>query len=149
MFQFMSNQISLGKPKTFDDILSEKRQKQAEAEQKAIKTASAKNQKVQKKAEFEEELLEEEPMNESVEEIDIEETPEATSVEEAEIPVEDISDEESEDILAQEADTDINAFASSGKFVKIAKLNDKTKNWLREYWKNLYPAEYVDMMLKD
>lgn len=35
------------------------------------------------------------------------------------------------------------------KFVRIANLNDKSKKWLAEYWKNLYPAEYVDAMLSD
>jgi hypothetical protein len=33
------------------------------------------------------------------------------------------------------------------KFVKIANLDDKTKSWLRSYWENLYPKEFVDAML--
>jgi len=39
--------------------------------------------------------------------------------------------------------------ASSRKFVKVANLDSKSKTWLNEYWKNLYPPEYVDAMLSD
>jgi hypothetical protein len=39
--------------------------------------------------------------------------------------------------------------ASTPKFVKIAKLDPKTKAWLKDYWTNLYPAEYVDAMIQD
>jgi len=39
--------------------------------------------------------------------------------------------------------------SSKMKFVKIANLDDKTKTWLSDYWKNLYPAEYVDALLAD
>jgi hypothetical protein len=35
------------------------------------------------------------------------------------------------------------------KFVKIANLDSKSKAWLNDYWKNLYPAAYVDAMLSD
>lgn len=35
------------------------------------------------------------------------------------------------------------------KFVKIANLNEKTKAWLSDYWKQLYPAEYVDALLAE
>jgi len=38
---------------------------------------------------------------------------------------------------------------TNGKFVRVSKLNDKTRSWLREYWLNLYPADYVDAMLAD
>jgi len=35
------------------------------------------------------------------------------------------------------------------KYVKLANLDDKTKSWLGDYWKKLYPPEYVDAMLAD
>lgn len=35
------------------------------------------------------------------------------------------------------------------KFVKIATLDEKTKGWLRDYWSNIFPSEYVDAMLMD
>jgi len=35
------------------------------------------------------------------------------------------------------------------KFVRLANLDDKSKGWLSDYWKKLYPADYVDAMLAD
>ena len=35
------------------------------------------------------------------------------------------------------------------KFVRLANLDDKSKSWLGDYWKKLYPADYVDAMLAD
>ena len=35
------------------------------------------------------------------------------------------------------------------RFMKVANLDDRTKTWLRKYWKNLYPPEYVEAMLAD
>jgi hypothetical protein len=34
-------------------------------------------------------------------------------------------------------------------YIKIANLNEKSKNRLKEYWKNIYPADFVDAMLAD
>lgn len=34
-------------------------------------------------------------------------------------------------------------------FVRLANLDDKTKSWLRTYWRNLYPEEYVEAMLAE
>jgi len=39
--------------------------------------------------------------------------------------------------------------STNGRFIRVAKLNDKTKSWLKKYWQNLYPAEYVDAMIAD
>ncbi len=39
--------------------------------------------------------------------------------------------------------------SASTKFVKVANLDDKSKSWLREYWKELYPPEFVEAMLAD
>jgi hypothetical protein len=35
------------------------------------------------------------------------------------------------------------------KFVRLAKLDGTTRNWLKEYWKNIFPAEYVELMLQE
>ncbi len=35
------------------------------------------------------------------------------------------------------------------QFVRIAKLNTQTRQWLRDYWLNLFPSDYVDAMLQD
>jgi hypothetical protein len=35
------------------------------------------------------------------------------------------------------------------RYVKISKLDAKTKTWLKAYWSNLYPVEYVDAMLAE
>ncbi len=50
----------------------------------------------------------------------------------------------------KETETDESAEASSSpKYVKIANLDDKSKSWLRTYWSELYPPEYVDAMVAD
>lgn len=41
------------------------------------------------------------------------------------------------------------AFGTNGRFVKISKLNDKTKKWYRSYLSNLFPADYVEALLAD
>ncbi len=41
------------------------------------------------------------------------------------------------------------ASTENKKFIRIANLDSKTKTWLKDYWKNLYPAEYVDAMIQD
>jgi hypothetical protein len=40
-------------------------------------------------------------------------------------------------------------YASAGRFVKIANLDEKTKSEWKSYWKKLYPSEYVDAMFAD
>jgi hypothetical protein len=35
------------------------------------------------------------------------------------------------------------------EFVKIANLDGKNKSWLRKFWRQLYPEQYVDAMLAD
>ena len=39
--------------------------------------------------------------------------------------------------------------ASKPGFVRLAKLNPQTKSWLKDYWRNIYPSDYVDAMLAD
>ena len=39
--------------------------------------------------------------------------------------------------------------SSSAKFVRIANLDEKTKSEWKNYWKKLYPSEYVDAMFAD
>ena len=34
-------------------------------------------------------------------------------------------------------------------YVKLANLDNKSRSWLSEYWKKLYPVEFVDAMLAD
>jgi len=41
------------------------------------------------------------------------------------------------------------AVATKGRFVRFANLDDKSKTWLRSFWRNLYPAEFVEAMLSD
>lgn len=40
-------------------------------------------------------------------------------------------------------------YASSGKMVRIANLDAKTKSEWKAYWKKLYPTAYVDAMFAD
>jgi len=39
--------------------------------------------------------------------------------------------------------------AKAQSFVKIAKMNSKTREMLRKYWRNLYPEAYVEAMLAE
>jgi len=49
------------------------------------------------------------------------------------------------------ADTkkDVKEAVAAPKFVKVSDLNDKSKSWLRDYWRNIFPDAYVDAMLAD
>ena len=44
---------------------------------------------------------------------------------------------------------DKEAAVKSGKFIRLAKLDGTTRAWLKEYWSNLYPPEYVEFMLAE
>ena len=55
--------------------------------------------------------------------------------------------EEKEDEKEDEKDCTLSA--SSKGLVKIANLTSAEKGRLKEYWKNLYPADYVDAMVED
>lgn len=39
--------------------------------------------------------------------------------------------------------------AQGPKFVKVAKLNGKTRAFLKDYWSRLYPADYAEAMLAE
>lgn len=39
--------------------------------------------------------------------------------------------------------------ASAEQFVKVAKLNSKTRAYLKDYWSRMYPADYADAMLAE
>jgi len=49
----------------------------------------------------------------------------------------------------KEDEKDCTLSASSKGLVKIANLPAAEKNRLKEYWKNIYPADYVDAMVED
>ena len=54
----------------------------------------------------------------------------------------DSSDDEKKDDDGEEKEA-----SSQKRFVRLANLDDKSKNWLGTYWKKIYPADYVDAML--
>ena len=56
-----------------------------------------------------------------------------------ECPLEDKKEEKDEEKEA----------SSQKKFVRLANLDSKSKSWLSDYWKKIYPADYVDAMLSD
>lgn len=39
--------------------------------------------------------------------------------------------------------------SDKGQFIKVAKLNSKTRAYLKDYWSRLYPADYADAMLAE
>jgi len=62
--------------------------------------------------------------------------------EEVEVEVE-VEEEEEKEEEKEEKE------AKTISFLKIAKLNSKTKTMLRTYWAQLYPAEYADAMVAE
>lgn len=49
----------------------------------------------------------------------------------------------------EEKDEEKKDAAAKPHFTRIAKLNNETRSWLKDYWRNLYPADYVDAMLAE
>ena len=48
-----------------------------------------------------------------------------------------------------ETKEDTKEAAQKTQFVKIAKMTPQTKNWLKNYWANIYPPEYVEAILAE
>jgi hypothetical protein len=47
------------------------------------------------------------------------------------------------------AQTNTEAAVTEARFVRIANLTPKAKNWLKKYWSMLYPSAYADAMTQD
>lgn len=51
--------------------------------------------------------------------------------------------------MSADAKAETKAGKKVPRYVKVANLDSKSKSWLFQYWKNLYPAEYADAMTAD
>jgi len=58
-------------------------------------------------------------------------------------------EEKEDDEKEKEDDGEDKEASSQKRFIRLANLDGKSKNWLSTYWKKIYPADYVDAMLAD
>ena len=82
---------------------------------------------------------------EEVKEASSEETEEEVKEEVEE--VKEASSEETEEEETEEEEEIVEA--SAAKWVKVANLDGKSKDWLRKYYSNVWPSEFVDALLAD
>jgi len=156
--KFMTNTVKVGPVKSFADLVREKMNKTAAAEEKVVKTAADDDD--DEKEDDDDET--EDKINVSVEndpEVEEEKTEAKAAKKECSADEAESSgqldgepnhqkgeSEKPSDVTGENKKTEAKA---SPTYVKVAKLNPKTKTMLMSYWKNLYPAEYVDAMLTD
>jgi hypothetical protein len=159
--KFCTNSISLGKNKTFQDIIQEKLSElngtvktastQTETTKEAKKTekckssgqpqAEAKLVNDPKKSKKQDDKKKKDKKEASSE---VDATKKATVIASTEEVVEDNSKEDDN----KEETTEKEGQASEApKFVKLSKLDDKTKTMLAAYYKTYWPAEFVDALL--
>jgi len=154
MVRFMTDSIKVGKGPSFSDIIA-KMKKASSSEQPVVKTAAAKEDKEadssgQPEAEAK---LTNKP------EVEKEETPKkgtkkAKDGDEAptsgQTDVEPLHQKgESVKPSAVTTENKKTEASNTAKFVKVAKLNTKTKTWLKAYWSNLYGSDYAEAMVAD
>ena len=171
--KFCTNNISLGKVDTFDEII----EKYASAKGKVVKTAEADEAPSSGQPEAEAKLVNtpekeegkggkadnsEAPSSGQPEaEAKLVNTPkvEAESdedVKEASAETEECEDKKEEEEKEKECEEKEEKEeeceekeASAGGFVKVSKLNSKTKDMLSAYYSSYYPSEFVEALLKD
>ena len=136
--KFVTGSINLGSKKTLADIASDvigKRIKKEASIENVVKTAKKEECKVCGK--FPCECKEEE--KDCMAETKVEVKAEAKVEEKKEAKVEAKVEEKKE----------VKAEAKKTQFVKIAKLTAESKKFLKEFWLNIYPPEYVEAMLAE
>ena len=148
--KFVTGSINLGSKKTMADILADVRgakiAKQASSE-KVVKTAKVEEEKCEDCGKCPCECKEEEKKD-CTAEVKIEEKKVEAKVEvKKEEKVEDKAEEKVE--AKVEAKKEVVAEAKKVQFVKIAKLTAESKKFLKEFWLNIYPPEYVEAMLAE
>ena len=150
--KFVTDRVSVGKSKSFADLVNEKMNKVASTDDAVIKTAEEDEEDEDDDDEKEEDTKEVEV------EVEVKEGTDSTPEKKEACDEAESSGQLKNEPLCQKGEsekpsavTDENkkTEAKAVSFVKIAKLNDKTKAMLKTYWSNLYPAEYVDAMLTD
>lgn len=148
--KFYTNKISTGKSQSFSQFI----EKIASANS-VVKTASKEkcaepvsDTKMEKSAEPEKQMTQKQKEEVCLKEPQREKLPEALKEkivdgEKCEEKIENKSDG------AKEHQKKEGCYASADKMVRIANLDSKTKNEWKNYWKKMYPAEYVDAMFAD
>ena len=132
MINFMTHSINTSsKKKTMSDLVDEyvnkKNAKLAQNEESLVKTASKTEDKVEAK---------------------VEEKKEVKAEAKVEAKVEAKAEEKKEEKKEEKAEEKKEATVS-GKFFRVAKLNNENKAFLRAEFEKIYPKEYVDLLIKD
>ena len=157
--KFVTSAINVGKKKNFEEFISgirnKKLTKQASADTtKNIKVAEEACDDVDEKEDEDEECK---PCEDAATQSDSEVVAESTENVEKEAKI-DIEEEDTKEADASEETAKTKEAkvekeeikeASTSRFIKLSKLNGETREMLRKYWGNLYPAEYVDAMLAE
>lgn len=136
---FNTNSISLTKPtKSFTDFVNDvvgvSKQVQASAEQENIKVAS-----------IEEEV---EDVAEEVVEDHEDDLHEASSTEKnKKTASEEVEEVEEEDKKEDKEETKV--ASETIKFIKVANLTDNGKKFLKDYFRSIWPEDFVDALLTD
>lgn len=149
--EFISNKIALGESKSLKDLIASVR-KQASTDD-VVKTASVEDDSVEKAASENEEAVASE--NEEVkEDSDDEETEIEVEVEVKEEDKEEDKEEgkeedkEEEDKEEEVKEEEVKE-AKVQRFCKVAQLDEKTKKWMFDYWRNMYGEDYASAMIAD
>ena len=155
MVKFMTNTVKVGPSKSFADLVNEKMNKTAAAKDPVVKTAAAEeeetetdeiNNNVQNDPEVKEDKTEEKTETKAAKK----ETKGDEAESSGQLDPEPLHQKgESQKPSAVTVENKKIEAAKAPTFVKVAKLDSKTKSMLKAYWDNLYPAEYVDAMLTD
>ena len=150
MVKFMTNTVKVGPSKSFADLVNEKMNKTAAAKDAVVKTAAAEEEteteKINNNVQNDPEVKEEKTETKAVKK----ETKGDEAASSGQLDVEPLHQKgESQKPSAVTVENKKTEATKAPTFVKVAKLDAKTKSMLKAYWGNLYPAEYVDAMLTD
>jgi len=159
-----------------EEVKEEEKDKEAETETEEVKTAEVEEKEEEKEVTAEEEKEEEKEAETETEEVKTAKTDEAESSGQPEAEGKLVNVPKKDDGKGGKADnkeaetsgqTDVEPLHQTGesehggdlakgkkksansKFIRIAKLNPKTKDFLRKYWSTLFPEDYVDAMLAE
>lgn len=137
--KFVTGSINLGSKKTMADILADVRGAKVTKEATSTKVVKTANKEEEEKCEDcgkcpceckeeEKDCMAETKVEEKKAEVKVEEKKTEAKVEEK---------------------TEKVAETNKVQFVKIAKLTAESKKFLKEFWLNIYPPEYVEAMLAE
>jgi len=173
--KFMTNTVKVGKVKSFADLVQEKISKTAADQEATVKTAAVEEDEDEDDdADTDEEVEEVEEVEASAKKT-VKTAEETEEEEEAEVEEKkskptaakakgsageaDSSGQlkgepnhqkgESVKPSAVTCENKKTEAKTSPAYVKVAKLDAKTRTMLKSYWSNLYPAEFVEAMLTD